>query len=289
MVGILCIWLNQRHPGASVNWHLHFHWTAKKEKQHIIAKVQKHLGQTLTQSTCSPPLTFKNTPTTARPSGWLAASPKLEYLVFQCTKWSWKQRECVYHFLNKYMRSNLFFFTSNVYLSRKLGSVHSVLRAPVIVSSPVEMELLEPVGARDGSICQSCKNKPHLRLNIVLNWCCIETFIWQRCCKTDDSEMIKAGWQESWTFNQTDAVTVSSCCARSVQTADYNQCRGIVDINSTLLHNCLFAICQLFQMLEDNPIYCSIYTHTLCLLQTGVFSFPLCPQCWLIRNTTCPK
>lgn len=33
-------------------------------------------------------LTFRNTPTTASPSGWLAASPKLAYLVFQCTRWS---------------------------------------------------------------------------------------------------------------------------------------------------------------------------------------------------------
>lgn len=35
--------------------------------------------------------TFRKTPTTARPSGWPAASPKLGYLVFQCTKWSYEK------------------------------------------------------------------------------------------------------------------------------------------------------------------------------------------------------
>lgn len=49
--------------------------------------------------------------------------------------------------------------TSKVYLSCIVDSAHSVFRAPFIILSPVEMELLEPVGARDGSICQSWKNK----------------------------------------------------------------------------------------------------------------------------------
>ena len=39
---------------------------------------------------CVGVLTFRNTPTTARPSDLLAASPKLGYLVFQCTRWSWE-------------------------------------------------------------------------------------------------------------------------------------------------------------------------------------------------------
>lgn len=143
-------------------------------------------------STFGLPRTCRNTPTTARPSGWLAASPKLEYLVFQCTKWSWKHKERLLlsnytgklkwmQFMQFIFFVALFFFftklkyTSNVYLSRILDSAHSVFRAPVIRSSPVEMELLEPVCARDGSICQSCKSK-NLLLNIELNECCIETW-----------------------------------------------------------------------------------------------------------------
>lgn len=49
--------------------------------------------------------------------------------------------------------------TSKVYLSRILDSVNSVFGAAAILTSPVKMELLEPVGACDGSICQSCKKK----------------------------------------------------------------------------------------------------------------------------------
>lgn len=42
------------------------------------------------------------------------------------------------------------------YLSRVLGPSHSVLRASVITGPPVEVELLEPVGAGDGASSQSC-------------------------------------------------------------------------------------------------------------------------------------
>ena len=43
-------------------------------------------------------LTLRKTPTTASPSGWLAASPKLGYLVFQCTRWSWQEEEAQFDF-----------------------------------------------------------------------------------------------------------------------------------------------------------------------------------------------
>lgn len=47
--------------------------------------------------------------------------------------------------------------TLKVYLSRIHGPSHCVFRALVIRSSPMEMKLFEPVGACDGSICQSCR------------------------------------------------------------------------------------------------------------------------------------
>lgn len=54
---------------------------------------------------------------------------------------------------------------------------------------------------------------------------------------------------------------VSSCCARSAQMEDYDQCPGIVDIKSPLLRNASICSLPIFETVADNLTYCSIPTH----------------------------
>lgn len=155
--------------------------------------------------------------------------------------------------------------TSQVYLSRILVSAHSVFRALAILTSPVEMELLEPVGARDGSICQSCKNT-----SLIKHWTWLtlhQHLILHQRCKGDGREMIEAQWlEEEWPLWQKDTVTVTETALVPVV---QDQLRWKILINvqvlltSTLhcyiMH--LFAVCQVFETVADNPTYFSIATH----------------------------
>lgn len=70
--------LREEERGKSYTWHI---WIYKYQENHLRCGA---LVKTLT---------FRKTPTTAKPSGLFTASPKFGYLVFQCTRWSWGQKK----------------------------------------------------------------------------------------------------------------------------------------------------------------------------------------------------
>lgn len=187
--------------------------------------------------------------------GWITTEESLSqpWVTHLCMLWEFKQ----------------FFFSllttvhsaTQVYLSRIISPAHGVFGALVIRSSPVEMELLEPVCARDWSIGQSCKKKHKHWARLMPQ----SRSISPRRSKSDGSDTINC----TLTWWATTSLAFFTEVLR-VPAVLQDRLRWRITINvqvlltSTLqcyvMH--LFAVCQVFETVADNPTYCSIPTHT---------------------------